>query len=58
MKSSVKTRKIKKVPEKKIAQLQMQINLLQSEIDLLRGDYVEFKSENCKEALDWLNSKD
>ena len=44
--------------KEKIAKLQAQINLLQSEIDLLRGDFVEFKPENSQEALDWLNSED
>ena len=40
-----------KASDKKIAQLQAQINLLQSEIDLLRGDFVEF--DNIEEAKNY-----
>ena len=40
-----------KVSDKKIAQLQAQINIIQSEIDILRGDCVEFKS--VKEAKEY-----
>jgi len=41
------------VSSKKIDQLQAQINLLQSEIDLLRGDFVEFEStEEAKQYFE------
>jgi len=35
-----------KVSNKKIAQLQAQINIIQSEIDILRGDCIEFDSND------------
>jgi len=47
-----------KVSDKKIAQLQAQINIIQSEIDILRGDCIEFDSNDPQKALDWLNNEE